>query len=295
MIVLNCFALAAQTSGIKRSLLAPGKISTDRVEYGSSVSVDGKEIYFVRSKEPWGSSKSSGTIYYSRMTEGAWSDPEIVSFSGQYDDSDPHLSADGRQLYFVSRGRENVNNSSSDIWTVQRNIEGDWGTPEKLEQPINSNQREWSPRTDSEGNLYFASDRSGGSGQGDLYISKMVGGKLQPPENLGKTINLPTGEWNLDISGEGKVLIFEASGRTENKSPYGDLYISFKKGDKWSVPQNLIEVNTSGSDLYPQFIEESGLLFYSSSDSLQSKNSCIYMVSLTELLCSYRQRATFQK
>ena len=294
MTVLNCFVLAAQTSEIKRSLLAPGKISTDHVEYGSCISKDGKETYFVRSYDPWGSSNSRGTIYYSRMTEGEWSDPEIVSFSGRYDDSDPHLSADGRQIYFVSRGRENVNNSSSDIWTVQRNIEGVWGTPEKLEEPINSNQREWSPRTDSEGNLYFASDRSGGSGQGDLYISRMVEGKFQPPENLGKTINLPTGEWNLDISCKGRVLIFEASGRAENKSPYGDLYISFKKNDRWSFPQNLVEVNTGGSDLYPQFIEESGLLFYSSSDSLQSKNSNIYFIPFQASLESYKKKALYR-
>ncbi len=198
------------------------------------------------------------------------------------------------KIYFVSRGRENIDNSSSDIWMAQRNAEGIWSTPVKLGAPINSEQREWCPRTDFEGNLYFASDRKGGSGQGDLYISRMKEGKHQPPENLGKTINLTTGEWNLDISNEAEVLIFEASGRNENKSPYGDLYISFKKDNSWSVPQNLIEFNTSGSDLYPQFIEESGLLYYSSSDSLQSKNSNIYFMPFREGLEYYKKKAVYR-
>ncbi len=292
-LVMNCFMLCSQVADMQRTLFEPGVIATENVEYGSCISRDGTEIFFVRSTEPWGSGNSRGTIYFSRKTEDGWSEPEIASFSGQYDDSDPHLNADGNQLYFVSSGRENMNNTTSDIWLTKRDAGGSWGIPQKLPQPINSEQREWSPRTDSNGNLYFASDRVGGFGQGDLYISQMIEGQLQPPENLGNTINSQTGEWNLDISHKGDMLIYEASGRPENKSPYGDLYISFKKGDKWSVPQNLSDLNTGGSDLYPQYMIKSGLLFYSSSDSLKSRSTNIYMLPFQKRLQFYKQKAEY--
>jgi hypothetical protein len=67
------------------------------------------------------------------------------------------------------------------------------------------------------GDWYFASERSGGIGQGDICFSALTNKGLEKPINLGGTINSSKAEWNLDINDEGKILIFEASQAWENK------------------------------------------------------------------------------
>ena len=167
-----------------------------------------------------------------------------------------------------------------------------WGDPKQFPSPINSDAREYSPKTDNSGNLYFASDRESGFGQGDLYMSRFTDGQFMVPINLGASVNRNTGEWNLEISGDGTILIFEASGRKENQSPYGDLYIAFKKEDSWTTSQNIIELNSTGSDLYPLLRDNGSLLYYSSSDSLSSKNTNIYSIPFLEILEEYRKNAS---
>ncbi len=271
-------------------IFEPGIISTDAVEYSSSFSSSGSEIYFARSHDKWGSGGKS-SIYHSIKTNNQWSPPELVSFSGNYNDSGPHLTQDGGKIYFISHRPSNNNPGSADIWMVEKDNHGQWGTPVRLKDPINSPGREYSPRTDKHGNLYFASDRLGGYGQGDLYISRNVNGVLSPPENMGNTINSPKGEWNLEINDEGNLLIFEASGRSQNVTVPGDLYISFRERNTWTIPQNIEELNTSGSDLYPELTNNGEKLYFTSSDSLNSEDTNLYFTEFNPIYDKYRQQA----
>ena len=283
----------AQTSRSAGSKFSVGLVSSAQVEYGCTFSNDGTEVYFSRSQQSWGSPDMKSTIYYSRQIDGQWTSPEIASFSGEYDDSDPYLITDGRQILFISLREVDGHDASPDIWVVYRNNDNSWGEPERLPEPITSAAREYSPKLDSKGNLYFASDRPGGYGQGDIYICHKLYGSFQAPVNLGNTINQKGGEWNLEISDDGEVLIFEASGRAQNLSPYGDLYISFKKDNTWSVPQNLEELNSTGSDLSPELTLDNEYLFFSSSDSLKGRQTDIYTLPFGDLLETYREKAIF--
>ena len=271
----------------------PDHISTASVEYSSTFSPTGEELYFARSDQEWGSAGMKSTIYRAVKRNGKWSTPKIVSFSGEFEDSDPHLSGDGKTLYFISNrpGADPTVPVSADIWMAKREPNGAWGTPTALPYPLNSEHTEYSPRTDGRGNLYFASDRPGGLGQGDLYVSPFKNGKLGAPLNMGHTLNSATGEWNLGINDKGDLLIFEASQRKENVSSYGDLYISFKEGDHWTVPQNMVELNTSGSDLYPYLTHDGKHLYFTSSDSLKGKSANIYVVDFEGLYRRYKQRS----
>ncbi len=276
-----------------RQIFEPGNISTSSVEYGSVFSTDGSELFFARSEEPWGSPQMRSTIFYSKKISGKWSNPQIASFSGNHNDSDPFLTSDGNHLYFISDRGDRHQTGSSDIWVLHKKSDNSWGQPERLPSPINSTANEYSPRLDGEENLYFASDRPGGYGQGDLFICRNVNGQYLPPENLGSTVNTEHGEWNLEISDKGDLLIFEASGREENQSSYGDLYISFRVGRLWSIPQNIKEINTAGSDLSPFLEFEHNILYFSSSNYLKSTNTDIYFVKFQEILESYYENALY--
>ena len=211
-------------------LFEEGLVSTGKVEYGCTFSPEGDEVYFARSEQGWGQGNMVSSIYRSTLNKGVWTEPQLATFSGTHDDSDPHLTADGQTLYFISNRPNGEVKTSADIWMVKKQADGSWSEPNRLPYPVNSEATEYSPRTDGAGNLYFASTRDGGFGQGDLYKSSLVEDTFSTPQNLGNTINSPKGEWNLEINQKGDLLIFEASEREENLSGYGDLYISFKQG-----------------------------------------------------------------
>ncbi len=270
-------------------------ISTNSVEYSSSFSSSGTEIYFARSNNKWGTGNMKSSIYYSVKKNGKWSIPEQTSFSGQFDDSGPHLNKDGNTLYFISKRPSKGIQISADIWVVKKDGMGKWGVPFRLDAPLNSEAREYSPRTDDMGNLYFASDRPNGYGQGDLYMARIENEEFNEPINLGNVVNTEKGEWNLEINGNGDLLIFEASERKENVSSYGDLYISFKLDNKWSIPQNIKELNTSGSDLYPHLTNDGNTLFFTSSNSLKSGDTNIYFTEFVTIYKKYKAQAIFSK
>lgn len=274
-----------------RELFQADKISTFASELSATFATSGTEIYFSRSNDKWGSGTMQSSIYYSQKINNEWTEAKLAAFSGRFNDSSPHLAQDGKSLYFISKRPLNDRQTSADIWVVKKEGSNEWGEPVRLHEPINSTGNEYSPRTDREGNLYFASDRPGGYGQGDIYFSKFEDGKLGDPVNIGQAINSPTGEWNLEINQDGDLIIFEASEQKENISSYGDLYISFKLDTVWSLPQNMKELNTSGSDLYPELLESQNRLYYSSSDSLSGQLTNIYEVDFKSLSERYRQSA----
>ena len=281
---------------LKPEVFEPEKISTEHVEYSSSFSSSGDEVYFSKSTGKWGIENINSSIYYSVKENQGWSKPTLVSFSGKYDDSGPHLTHNGSIMYFISeRPSKGIQETSPDIWKVEKDKTGKWGVPTRLSNLINSNKNEYCPRTDEDGNLYFASDRLGGYGQGDLYVAKKEKGAYTIPLNLGSSINTNKGEWNLEISKDGSVLIFEASEREQNLSPYGDLYISFKLNNQWSKPQNIEETNTTGSDLYPELIEDDQILYFTSSDSLRSTNTNIYSIEFRSIYNKYRKISVTSK
>lgn len=276
-------------------LFEPGKISTTAVEYSPSFSANRTELYFAKSNDPWGKGKLKSSIYFSVKKNNQWSIPEQLPFSGTYDDSDPHLTNRGKTLYFISkRPSKDSPLISADIWKVEKDETDQWGTPIRLSSTINSEKNEYSPRTDGEGNLYFASDREGGYGQGDLYVAKKVKDSFSIPQNLGNTINTAKGEWNLEVSQKGDLIIFEASQRAQNRSSFGDLYISFKLNNKWTTAQNIEEINTTGSDLYPQLVHNNRRLYFTSSNVLKSTDTNIYSIEFKTLLNQYRKNARDQ-
>ncbi|MCL6274962.1 glycoside hydrolase [Muricauda sp. 2012CJ35-5] len=275
----------------QKVLFAPNTISTENVEYATTFSPDGTIIYFARSFQAWGSGEMKSTIYRSEHKDTHWTEPKIAEFSGTFNDSDPHLTPDGNHMYFISSRPIDGFPSSSNIWVISKSDNGSWGVAKPLPYPINSDASEYSPTTDRSGNLYFASTRNGGMGQGDLYFTKQEDGQLLSPTNIGKPINTSKGEWNVEVNDNGNILLFEASERSENVSGYGDLYISFKKGVSWSKPQNIKELNTSGSDLYPVLREATKELFFTSSDSLPSKDTNIYSIDISQIIKDYRRKA----
>ena len=233
-------------------------------QMGLVFSPDGETAFWTAWNGRWGSkSYNQRTIYMSRLESGSWSSPSAMPFSGKYSDEDPFVSPDGRWLYFVSDrpASDDDNSADGDIW---RYCLRDGHELERLS--INSSSAEYSPVVTASGTLYFASDREGGYGQGDLYMATANRSDFNTPSILGPTINTATGEWNLWVSADETEMIFEASSRTTNVSVAGDLYYSQRSEQSWESAVPLDRLNSPGSDLMPRMHPDGETLYFTTAD-----------------------------
>jgi Tol biopolymer transport system component len=188
----------------------------------------------------------------------------MAPFSGKFRDADPFVTADGRQLYFISDRPVGGNpKTDMDIWVMNRSRSGEWGEPRNL-AALNSAGNEWLPRLAANGTLYFGSDRPGGHGRTDLYRAPRVGAGFLEVENLGPTVNSEADEYEPCIAPDESFLVFMADGRPDAVGG-GDLYITYKKDGAWTPPKNLgPTINRPALDIAPYISPDGKYFFFSS-------------------------------
>jgi hypothetical protein len=231
-------------------------------QLGLAFSPDGFTAFWVAWNGDWGKKAASRqVIYMSQLQSSEWSAPTPMTFSGEHSDSDPFVSPDGQWLYFVSERPTSADDRHNDrnIWRFSLLEEN------RLEfLSVNSDAAEYSPVITTSGALYFASNRDGGSGEGDLYRAAPNDDGFLTPQPLGPAFNTPTGEWNLWVSSDESEIIFEASSRPTNVSLPGDLYYSWRTPAGWTAAIPVEHLNTRDSDLMPRMSPDGKTLHYTS-------------------------------
>ncbi len=266
--------LAATTPMLEPTLFAPNEISTGDYDSHPAFTPDGKTLYFLKITPDF----NFWTIVVSRFANEHWSDPTVASFSGQYSDADPFITADGKQFFFISRrppSNEKFDDKphDTDIWVMNKLADGGWSAPLNLGAPVNSEGNEYYPTAAANGTLYFGSRRKKGFGSVDIYRSRLVNGKYQEPENLGDAINTKFDEFEPYIAPDESFMIFMAGGRPDSLGGY-DLYISYNRNGGWTKAQNLgAPFNSSADEFSPKFSPDGKSFFWSSTRSAIDKPS----------------------
>ena len=182
------------------------------------ISADGKKLYLTGCG--W-TRESSCDLYISEWADGQWAMPQRLSESinTRSWESQPCVSSDGKELYFVSR-----RNGNADIYCAKRNMDGSWGEPQNVGTPINTQGTEMAPFLHPDGHtLYFSSDKHIGMGGFDLFMSRRGdNGQWQKPVNLGFPINTSGDEINFFVAADGKTA-FISSQREGGNGGY-DIY-----------------------------------------------------------------------
>lgn len=166
-----------------------------------SITPNQSKIYFVGID--FIDSYGRGDIYTSDFVDNQWSKPvnlgNIVNTSTM--ESQPCISADGTELYFVRYSRTY---ESTDIYYSQL-YQGKWSNPKPI-TIANSKGNEMSPFLHPDGNtLYFASDGIPGMGGYDIFMCKKIDrGEWSDPVNLGFPINSDKNEISFVVSTDGK-------------------------------------------------------------------------------------------
>lgn len=245
-------------------LFEPGIISTGDYESHITFAPDGKEAYFLKSNPAF----TRWTICVSGLKGGKWTTPEVAPFSGVFNDADPHITRDGKRLYFISDRPVDQGSTTAkdlDIWYLVKTQTG-WSEPVRMDTAINSPANEWYPTISQSGNLYFGSERKGGLGRCDLYCSRPEGGKFKLIENLGSSINTQFSEFEPLVLTDESGLIFMAF----KPGAQGDLYYSQKKDGKWMPAKALVELNSLGVEYSPVVTHDGKYFFFSSTRSGQN-------------------------
>ena len=135
-----------------------------------------------------------------------------------------------------------------------------WSIPRSLGSVINSAYNDQHPAISKDGlSLYFSSDRPGGHGDFDLWVSQRasVDDPWEPPINLGVNINTPGRDLAPNLSPDGLTLYFHAPGACGGS----DLFVSHRKNRRddfgWEPAENLgCEINSGVNDAGPTFFEK---------------------------------------
>src|SRR5215475_1795219 len=238
-------------------MIGEGVISTDQDEFGAMPDKDWTVMYFDRSIP----AHYHYAMYLSRFENGKWTAPEVLPFSGEYRDSDPVISVDGKTLYFVSdRPAKGLEANRFHAWSAERTVKG-WKNLHVLDGPVNEKDNTEFLSFAANGNLYFTSDRSGTSF--DVYCSKLVNGKYQPAESLGTAVN--DGRYTIEafVAPDESYVLLGSFARDSLGN--ADLYITYNENGVWSKPVNFgPPINTRARDYSPRISPDGKYLLFSS-------------------------------
>lgn len=186
-------------------------------------------------------------IYISYKVNGRWTKPINAGepLNTRMNDATVGLSSDGQLLLIYNGTRRNGDIQSSEL-------DGDeWSYPKWLPTTINSKAKETSASfSGNDKVLYFISNREGGYGGKDIYVSyKNRRGKWGEAKNIGPTINTKYDEESVFMHPDGRTLFFSSKGH----STIGgfDIFKSTKDDNgNWGKPENLgMPINTPDNDL----------------------------------------------
>ncbi|MDX9725714.1 MAG: PKD domain-containing protein [Bacteroidales bacterium] len=156
------------------------------------ISPDGATVWFTSEIETGEAARSRKFRNHSGIFTARLSGTELTDIqpfrynSPDYDIAQPSLSNDGKFLFFASDMPGGQ--GKSDIWYCEL-VSGEWAAPVNPGPVVNSPESDNFPLIHSSGRLYFASNRSGGSGGLDVYSTSFSNGVWEMPERLPEPVN----------------------------------------------------------------------------------------------------------
>lgn len=218
--------------------LGPG-INTPYNDYSPIISADGNTLIFTsnRTDDPAKAKANANfeDIYVSTRQGDSWSAPKLISsnINIKYNDAAASLSPDGKTLFLYYEEGE------GDIYTSTL-TGGEWSKPKPLNKNINTALFwETCASVSADGKkLFFASNRPGGFGELDLYVSELdTKGDWGKAVNLGPVVNTSDNEDSPFIHHDGVTLYFSSDGHPTLGN--SDIFFTEFKNNKWSKPENI--------------------------------------------------------
>ena len=212
-------------------------------------------------------------VFSQRFSE--WSAPlnlgQVVNSTGF--DGCPSLTKDGLSLLFMS----NVGSTAQNMYVSHRerqHPDSPWSAPLSLGAVLNTASfSEICPTLTISGRyLYFASDRPGGCGNFDIYVSRRASKESwtewDEPVNLGCEVNSAGPEFSPSLfeAEDGTVELYFSSGLRPGGLGFGDIWMSRLQADgSFGPAEPVVALNTPSNDIRPKIRARDGLeIFFDS-------------------------------
>lgn len=246
---------AKKEMGLKKNVQFDPKVvkgvSTERDEYLAYISPDDKKCFFVRRLPV----KNMNQVYASdrekevfmqavRTQNGEFTVGEPLEAPFNVSDDNQGgctISIDNKHLYFAMMRMEGGLQPNCDIYVSDFN--GEYWSDIRKVSPLINDPKYWDsqPSISADGNsLYFASDRPGGFGGIDIYVSKKdrTTGQWSAPQNLGSMVNTAGDEKTPFIHSDSETLYFSSNGHF-GFGEYDIFYVRQNEKGEWMEPENI--------------------------------------------------------
>lgn len=266
-------------------------INTAFEETAPVLAPDGKTFYFVsrRADNKGGGISPGDQRYYEDIYVSVWDSVanqwgeasnsadllNRVNTKGM--DAVSHISADGKTLYLTINTMilksPKPKTKHSDIFYCKINRKGTWNSPKPLGKPVNSIFFDAAASFTADGaTAYFVSERIGGEGRSDIWVTYKQGNDWSKPENLGEVINTDGNETTVNVSPNGNYLFFSSTGHP-GMGGY-DVFVSKNNGGEWEEPVNLgYPINTVSDETHFVYYEDYKRAYYSKFSSVENKGN----------------------
>lgn len=249
------------------------EINSEYPDFGPVISADNRMIFFTsrRPGSQGGQVDEEGfyyeDIYYSeRAYEGEWSTATNIGepVNTNSHDATVGLAPDGKSLLTY----HGVSRKDGNVLITKKDENGNWIQTENIGSSINTKHHESSATLSfDEKTLFFVSDKPGGYGSHDIYVSHWDEKKQEwgGVENIGPKLNTEFDEKGVFFHPDNKTLYFSSEGhktmggldifKTEYNSETGE----------WSEPENIgAPINTPDDDVYYVVSGNERYAYYSS-------------------------------
>ncbi|PQJ11393.1 hypothetical protein CJD36_006215 [Flavipsychrobacter stenotrophus] len=265
------------------------------VNLGARINSKYAELYPVLTSD-------SNTIYFTRRVNnmdediflahddscGEWLHPDnmgtppntISHEEGQF------ITADGHYLFFARNDNRTDNGWAAggfDLFMAYRlAVDSEWSIPQTFGGTINTPAYEGMPCVSPDNRtLYFVSDRSGGYGGLDIWMSRFENSRWQLPVNAGPVVNTAGDETSPFIGLDNKTLLFTSNGHPGLGGT--DIFISRKINDlTWGKVENAgYPINTAFNEQSSWIVASGKKLYFASDRQGPPGNYDIYETSVS--------------
>ncbi len=261
-------------------------INSKYPEYGAIISADESVMMFTSrrntstgaNKMEEGSTDYFEDIYITHKKNGKWTTPENMGSQINTDGHDATTAvapdAQSMLIYKDTKGDGNLYECK-----LVGNV---WSKPKKMNKYINTKHHESSASYSNDGKtLYFVSNKPGGFGHHDMYITKWDNIKQDWGEakNLGPTLNTKYNEEAVLIHPDGKTLYFSSQGH-KTMGNYDIFKSTLNDDGSWSTPENMgYPINTVDDDVFFVINASGRRGYYSSFKADGHGEKDIYMIT----------------
>lgn len=225
-------------------------INSEQDEYAPSFSTISRDLIFTK--------KSDGVDedFYSADLDSCdlWDVPKDLGMplNSHFPESYQTRSYSGKYMIYQKCDNRSENGwarGGCDLFLAYKTEEA-WSEPKSFGYTINTTHFEGMPSLSAdEKALYFVSDRPGGYGGLDIWVSYFVKGRWTAPKNLGPQVNSKGDDITPSIAADGKTLFFSSNGRAGMGGQ--DVFFTKQQADStWSMATNVgSPINTPYDEL----------------------------------------------